>query len=86
MVTDAKILALRQAISEILGRDDCLASLGEDEPLHPLGLDSVKLINLVIMIEKQFAVTFEDNELLNENFGTLRMIIGKIDEKLGARA
>ncbi|EFM12157.1 phosphopantetheine-binding protein [Paenibacillus curdlanolyticus YK9] len=86
MVTDPRLPSLRQAVAELLGRSDLSQTLDENESLQSLGLDSVKLINLVIMIEKQYAVMFDDSELLNENFDTLNKIMAKIDEKAGARA
>jgi acyl carrier protein len=42
-----------------------------DEPLH---IDSLGLIRLVALLESDFGIRIEDDELLAENFDTLRKL------------
>jgi acyl carrier protein len=42
-----------------------------DEDLNTHGLDSITSIDLMIGLEKEFNVTFDDDELLIDNMNTL---------------
>ena len=50
-----------------------------DEPLH---IDSLALIRLVAFMENDLGIRIEDDELLAENFGTLRALDALIASKL----
>jgi acyl carrier protein len=49
-----------------------------DEPLH---IDSLALIRLVAFMESDLGIRIEDEELLSENFATLRAISNLIASK-----
>lgn len=46
-------------------------NIKEDEDLNTHGLDSITSIDLMIGLEKEFNVTFDDDELLIDNMNTL---------------
>ena len=50
-----------------------------DEPLH---IDSLALIRLVAFMENDLGIRIEDDELLAENFATLRALDALIASKL----
>ena len=58
------------------------ASLYEDG----LGLDSIAIVELIVLIEKEFAVSIEDEELNVDLFKSLNTLSGfirqKIDQKM----
>ncbi|KAA8785038.1 acyl carrier protein [Paenibacillus sp. 4624] len=64
-----KILSNLQEILEI--SDDIMP----DENLEAIGLNSLKSIILIVKLEEGFEVTFNDEELLFENFSTINRII-----------
>ena len=52
--------------------------------IEDLGMDSLRLMNLVLDIEDEFGISFDDGNLLFENFnriGDLRDIIEKLESE-----
>ena len=52
-----------------------------DEPLLGSLLDSMDILNLVEYVEQQFGIKIADDELVPENFETLRRVAGLIASK-----
>ncbi|MEK4077363.1 acyl carrier protein [Paenibacillus sp. FSL M7-0656] len=50
--------------------------------LNDLGICSIKVIRLIVLLEEHFDITFNDEELLVENFNTLSNILNIIQLKL----
>ncbi|MEC0244345.1 acyl carrier protein [Paenibacillus chitinolyticus] len=50
--------------------------------LFLLGLDSVTAVNLIVSLESHFGITFNDDELIVENFSTVRKITEHVTVKL----
>jgi len=69
---------LVREISIILGGSE----VGEDVPLHELGLDSMSFVELLVFIEKKFNLKLVDSGLGRENFKTVRALANRIYEKL----
>lgn len=46
------------------------------------GVDSVRLFDMIVGLEEDFEVSFEDEELVIENFDTVENIADRIREKL----
>ncbi|GJM73157.1 hypothetical protein HMSSN036_53730 [Paenibacillus macerans] len=78
--------SLEQNIRFKLGK--VLAVPAEDlsatEELIAWGLDSIKTVELIVELEECFDITFSDEELLFENFATVRLIVDRIRGKLVA--
>lgn len=74
---------LKTKIAELKLNPDFVSHLEDHQPLADVGIDSANTIYLVVQIEQHFNITFEDEELLLENFSTLHIITSKIQEKLG---
>lgn len=49
--------------------------LNETVSLIELGLDSIKVIQLVVYLETELNITFDDEDLLLANFKTIELII-----------
>ncbi|MBF0387218.1 MAG: hypothetical protein HQL20_05110 [Candidatus Omnitrophica bacterium] len=56
--------------------------VGEDKPLHELGLDSMGFVELLVFIEKKFNLKLVDSGLARDNFKTVRILASSIFEKL----
>jgi acyl carrier protein len=46
-----------------------------------LGLDSIAIINLIVLIEKRFDINFEESEISSRMFGSLQTLATFIHEK-----
>lgn len=66
------ITQLRQVISEELIPLD--PSVSDDCDLYQEGLDSLALMQLIILLESHFGVTVESTDLAKENFKSLKAI------------
>src|SRR5215831_2418174 len=51
------------------------------DPDEPLQMDSLSLIRLVAFLENEFGYRIEDEELIAENFATLRKLGGLLASK-----
>lgn len=60
---------------------DRIETLGPGEPLLDGALDSVDVLRLVVFVEDRYGVTIEDNELVPENFETLRSLVALLQSK-----
>lgn len=49
-----------------------------DVPLRDLGVDSVKLIELIGALERSFGATFADEDITPENFKTPRTLLALV--------
>ncbi|WP_036693420.1 acyl carrier protein [Paenibacillus tyrfis] len=56
-----------------------------EQSLFALGLNSLKTIILLVELEEAFDITYDDGELIYENFSSLRKITTTINEKLKYR-
>ena len=55
----------------------------DDESLTlKYGIDSVRLFDMVVGMEDDFDVSFEDEELTLENFDSLARIVASLSEKM----
>ncbi|MFC5404216.1 acyl carrier protein [Cohnella soli] len=54
------------------------------EELFAWGLDSIKVVELIVELEETFGIIFYDDELLFENFSTIQLIVDRIQGKLVA--
>jgi acyl carrier protein len=54
-----------------------------DDNSAPLGLDSLKIIQLLVHLEQTFYLEFEDEEMLSEHFYSISSIQTMIKNKLG---
>ena len=76
-------MELTESLRELI--DDHLFPLGEDvdaaTDLHAEGLDSLALMQLILLIEKEFGVSIVPSDLDRENFSTLGNIAALIVRK-----
>ena len=53
---------------------DRLTTLTPDEPLLNGALDSIDVLRLVVFVEERYNMRIEDDELIPENFETVRSL------------
>lgn len=51
-----------------------LSQIGDDEGIGPYGLDSIKGIQAMILLEREFDIELVDEDLLLENVNTINKI------------
>ncbi|WP_239617712.1 phosphopantetheine-binding protein [Cohnella mopanensis] len=74
---------LRHTIAK-LTEDPALEQLLKDDQLiQGAGMDSIRIINMIVQIELNYDIAFDDEELQIENFATLKVIGEQIMHKLG---
>ncbi|OAS17720.1 phosphopantetheine-binding protein [Paenibacillus oryzisoli] len=74
---------LRKTIAHLTETPSLEHELGDDQLIQEVGMDSVRIIKLIVEIELNLEIAFDDDELLTENFATLMVINKQINQKLG---
>lgn len=75
-----RIASLRSLIDEQLFSLD--ESVTADTDLHAEGLDSLALMQLFILLEREFGITIRPEDLDRENFSTLGKMNSFISRKI----
>lgn len=79
LVERVKALAIER-LSLSVSADDLLPT---ENLAANYGVDSVRLFDLVVSLEEDFGISFEDQELKLDRFGTVADIASRIREKKG---
>jgi acyl carrier protein len=72
---------LAEYIEKEIAYDRGGAPLLPDEPLLDGLVDSTSMLRLVLFVEERFGVRVEDDELVPENFETVRSLAEFVDRK-----
>ncbi|WP_411827538.1 phosphopantetheine-binding protein [Luteolibacter sp. AS25] len=73
------IETIRSLISQnLFPLDD---SVTETSDLHQEGLDSLALMQLILLLESEFTISIQPTDLDRENFSSLKNIAALIDSK-----
>jgi acyl carrier protein len=70
---------LRQGIAAILSKD--AEDIFPDKPFHALGIDSLGFVEILVYIEKTFALRLIDSGLNKKDFETVRSLASFIHSK-----
>ncbi len=74
-----------KCINEVCGRELCVADISENDFLTELELDSMSIINLVVLIEQEFGIEFSDEDILSDALrsfaGLCSLVEGLIGDK-----
>ena len=60
-----------------------VSNISADENLNRVGVDSVNFIQIIIGLEDNLHIVFDDEELLLDNLNTLNKLENVINQKLG---
>jgi acyl carrier protein len=79
---------LRGVIVYDLDANIDVADLRDDVSLYDdgLGLDSIAIINLIVLIEKKFDINFEEHEISSDIFRSIDHLSRYISSKVSAEA
>jgi acyl carrier protein len=66
---------VREILSSMFSNADIYTIELEDQLENKLGIDSLKVLQLIVELETKFNVEVDDNDLLLENFATINKII-----------
>jgi acyl carrier protein len=85
MSQETVINRLKDIISQELDANITREEIGNDTPLFEegLGLDSVVLVELISLVEKEFGIKFSDDELRPESFSTVKVLADVVTGKQG---
>jgi acyl carrier protein len=79
-MNETEILSqMERKIRELLSLEQ---ELGENDNLEDKGLDSVHSMQLIIELEKLFDIEFDDDDLILDNFSTIKEIYQIVSTKL----
>ena len=76
---------IREILSVIARTDGCLHS-PIDTSLEALGVDSVGMIELVYILEDRFSIEIADEEVVPDNFESIRAITALVERKCASPA
>ena len=57
-------------------------ALNDDVPLLGNVIDSTGVIELIAFVQERFAISVEDEEVMTENFGSVRNVVTFVEKKL----
>jgi acyl carrier protein len=56
------------------------ATINDDTTLVEVGIDSIDFINMVIALEEEFDIRFEDMQLIYDNYETLGQLVSVVQQ------
>lgn len=75
---------IRTFITEnfLIGRSEALS---DDVPLLGNVIDSTGVIELIVFVQERFTISVEDEEVMTDNFGSVKSVVTFIDRKLRSK-
>jgi acyl carrier protein len=60
-------------------------ALNEDTPLLGNVIDSTGVIELIVFVQQRFTISVEDEEVMTDNFGSVKNVVTFVEKKLRSR-
>lgn len=73
---------VRKVLKEVFGNPDRIDQLGSEQNLTDLGITSVSFIKIIIVLEEEFDIQFEDEDLKFEQLNTIKSVAAYVESKL----
>jgi acyl carrier protein len=75
---------IRAFITEnfLFGRSD---ALNDDTPLLGNVIDSTGVIELIVFVQERFTISVDDQEVMTDNFDSVKNVVAFIEKKLRSR-
>lgn len=71
---------MKEKFYDIIKKEFDIVDFNEESKLYDIGFDSIKILELVVLVEEAFEIFLKDEDLIEENFETIssvwRMIEG----------
>ncbi|MGA2922780.1 MAG: acyl carrier protein [Candidatus Sulfotelmatobacter sp.] len=61
------------------------APLTDDVPLLGNIIDSTGVIELIVFVQERFTISVDDEEVMSENFGSLKNVVNFVEKKLRSK-
>jgi len=58
----------------------------DDTPLLGNVIDSTGVIELIVFVQERFTISVDDEEVMTDNFGSVKNVVAFIDKKLRSKA
>lgn len=72
---------IKDILVELLKNED-LKNISNEDDLTEYGLDSLQSIELVVLLEEKYSITFAEEDLLLEKISSVKKIIETINKYL----
>jgi acyl carrier protein len=66
----------------LFGRSE---QLGDDDPLMDTVIDSHGVVELVVFLQEQFAITVQDEDVTTENLDSVNKVVSYVTRKLASK-
>ena len=76
---------LLQLVGQILGKADAASSVPAEARLSELGMSSIKMVNLMLAVETEFALTIPQGDITPDNFRSVATIEALLVRLLAVR-
>jgi acyl carrier protein len=60
-------------------------ALNDDAPLLGNVIDSTGVIELIVFVQERFVISVEDEEVMTDNFGSVKNVVAFIEKKLRSK-
>jgi acyl carrier protein len=60
-------------------------ALNEDTPLLGNVIDSTGVIELIVFVQQRFTISVEDEEVMTDNFGSVKNVVAFVEKKLRSK-
>ncbi len=70
---------LVRRVADILSADESVVDA--KAPLHTLGLDSMRLVEILVFVEKQFGIDLMDSNLTREDIYTIEALARTVERQ-----
>lgn len=74
---------IENRIIEVIGKLTVVKEIATDNQLLQLGFDSLKKVELIIELENEFGLQFEDSELNPQNFNSVKDLLELVHRYIG---
>lgn len=77
--------SLEQPLLDLLGRKllELPAGFGPESSLYDAGLDSMAIMQLLLLVEQEFGALLSEADLVRDNFETIRSLARLIVARIG---
>lgn len=66
----------------LFGRSE---ALNDDAPLLGNVIDSTGVIELIVFVQERFAISVDDEEVMTDNFGSIKNVVAFVEKKLRSK-
>lgn len=77
---NTKEAIIKELIEKTVGDVEEFGDFGLDDNLADFGISSLNFIKILVAIEDEFNIEFEDEELEFENFNTIRKLVNSLNK------